>query len=127
MTNKTKNTKLTEIVQIEKLVAENGTPVFLMKIADIPVRPYITEIEVNKVVTYMKTVVNAVVQKVNIDKTLTGKDLVNIEILKTKEGDFYLMTIADMHLRGYIDGYETLVQKSFMISVVDEVIKRIRL
>lgn len=124
MTNKK---LITEIVQIEKLAADNGTPVYLMKIADVPVRPYITAIEVNKVVTYMKTVVNAIVQKVKLNNNLTGKDLVNIEILKTKEGDFYLMTIADMHLRGYIDGYETLIQKSFMISVVDEVIKRIRL
>lgn len=119
------NTKLTEIVQIEKLVAENGTPVYLMKIADIPIRPYITSPEVNRVVIYMKTVVNAIIQKVSIDKTLTGKDLVNIEILKTKEGDFYLITIADMHLRGYIDGYETLVQKSFMVGVVDEIIKKL--
>jgi len=121
MTNK----KMSELVQIEKLVADNGTPVYLMKIANVPIRPYITSIEVNRVVAYMKTVVNAVVHRIEQNKKLTGKDLVNVEELITKDGTFYLITIADMHLRGYIDGYECIVQKNFMISVVDEVIKRV--
>jgi hypothetical protein len=115
---------LNEFVQVENLVTNNGTSVYLMKIAGIPIRPYITIDEVNRIAEYMKMVVNTVLYKVEKNKALTGKDLVNVEETVTKAGTFYLLTIADMHLRGYVEGYESIVQKNFMIDVVDEVIKQ---
>jgi hypothetical protein len=123
MTTKTIN----EIVQIEKLIDTDGTPVFLMKIANVPIRPYITYTEAARIATYMKTIIDAIIQKINIDKNLTGKDLVNIEQLPTKVGTFYLLTIADLGLRCYIDGFETSVHMNFLIGVVDEVIKQVSL
>jgi hypothetical protein len=119
------NTKtINEIVQIDSLIDTDGTPVFLMKIANVPIRPYITNIEANKVANYMKKIVDTIIQKINIDKNLTGKDLVNIEQLPTKVGTFYLLTIADLGLRCYIDGFEASVHMNFLIGVVDEVIKQ---
>lgn len=115
---------INKLVQIEKLDVEGNGNVYLMKIADIPIRPYITYVEANRVADYMKKIVDAIIQKIDQNKGLTGKDLVNIEQLPTKEGTFYLLTIADVHLRCYIEGYETLVHKNFMVGVVDEIIKQ---
>lgn len=114
-----------ELVQIEKLeVAENEMIVYLMKIADVPIRPYITEVEANRVADYMKKIVNTVIEKIDENKDLTGKDLVDIKQLSTKEGTFYLLTIADLSLRGYIEGYEALVHKNFLVGVVDNIIEQ---
>jgi hypothetical protein len=112
-----------ELVQIEKL-EENGNAIYLMKIANIPIRPYITEIEANRVADYMKIIVNAVIQKIDQNKDLTGKDLVDIKSLTIKERISYLLTIADLPLRGYIEGYEALVHKNFMIVIINEIIRQ---
>ena len=123
-------TKMTEtidkLVKIEKLDVEGNGITYLMKIADIPVRPYITDIEANRVADYMKKIVNAIIQKIDQNKDLTGKDLVNIEQMPTKEGVFYLMSIADLHLRGYVEGYESLVQKNFMVGIVNAIIEQLK-
>lgn len=114
-----------EFVQIEKLdVEDTAMSLYLMKIADIPVRPYVTNIEANRIADYMKTIVNNIIQKIDENKNLTGNDLVEIKQLPTKAGTFYLLTIADLVLRGYIEGYEALIHRNFMVDVVDEIIRQ---
>lgn len=120
-----KTSKIDELVQIETLATDNGRNVYLMKIANIPIIPYVAQSYANRVATYMKTVVNAVIQKFNANRNLTGKDLVKIEQLTTKEGTYYLITIADLYLRGYIDGFESAVHANFMVTVVNEIIKQV--
>jgi hypothetical protein len=117
-------TSTSDIVKIEKLETEEGPILYLLKIADISIRPYITDGESNRVADYMKIVVDAVIEKYCEDNDLTGDDLVKIERLTTNEGAFYLMTVAGLNLRGYVDGYEALVQQDFMIKVVDSVIAK---
>ncbi len=124
MTNKRKLVK--EFVQIEKLEIDTGRILYLLKIADIPVRPYITDKEAYRIATYMRLVVDSVIVKFNQNNNITGNDLVKIEQPSTNAGILYLMSIADLHIRGYIDGYESLVQKNFMIGVVDEIIKQLK-
>lgn len=114
-----------DFVKIEKLETEDGTMLYLLNIADIPVRPYITDGEANRVADYMKIVVDAVIKKHDENKDLTGKDLVKIEHLSTKEGIFYILSIAGWNLRGYVDGYEALVQKDFMVKVVNHIIRHL--
>ena len=121
MTN-VKKLRSNEIVQIVKLDSPEMT-VYLMKMANFAVRPYITWLEANRVATYMRKVVDAIIQKTTANKNLTGRDLVKIEPTTTTAGTFYFLTIADMDIRGYVEGYESLIDKNFFVDVVNEIIK----
>ncbi len=110
------------LVKIENLETDKGTVLYLLNIANIQVRPYITDGEAQGVANYMKIVVSTVIKKHNENNDLSGKDLVKIEQVSTNEGVFYVMSVAGLNLRGYIDGYEASIQKNFMIKVVDSVI-----
>jgi len=110
------------LVKIENLETDKGTILYLLNIANIQVRPYITDGEAQGVANYMKIVVSTVIKKHNENNDLSGKDLVKIEQASTNEGTFYVMYVAGLNLRGYIDGYEASIQKNFMIKVVDSVI-----
>ena len=110
------------LVKIENLETDKGTILHLLNIANIQIRPYITGREARRVADYMKIVVNAVIKQHDENNDLSGKDLVKIEQASTNEGTFYVMYVAGLNLRGYIDGYEASIQKNFMIKVVDSVI-----
>ena len=100
-----------DLVQIQELMSAENGKLYLMKIADIHIRAYLTLTEATRVSDYMKKIVSAVINS-------TETNLVNIQTLTTEEDFIYLMTIAGVPLRTFIDGYEAEVMENFMETVV---------
>ena len=100
------------LVQIKELTVENGK-LFMMKMAGIPIRAYLTLVEASRVANYMREIVDAIIAQ------NTEKDAVQIQSIRTKdEGTIYLLTIAVLPLRTFIDGYEAKIIGDFMQTVV---------